>query len=100
MDFKIDVRNTMKMLSEITKDALELSTPQRLLLARLLLDSSENQPDCSPEAEMAWEDEICRRMKAVQNGTARSRSLDDVFADLDQRFPSRLSASSPKRSRN
>ena len=88
MDFKTDAGNIMKMLSEITKDALELSTSQRLLLARLLLESSESPQDCSLEAETAWEDEICWRMKAVQNGTAQSRSLDEMLVDLDRRFPS------------
>ena len=75
----------MKILSEIAKEALELSAPERLLLARILLDSSESQEGYSSDAEGAWDDEICRRMKAVQNGNAQSRSLDEVLGDLDKR---------------
>ncbi len=78
----------MKVLSELTKDALELSAPQRLTLARILLDLSEEDQDFRPDAEAAWEDEICRRLNAVKAGTSRSRSVDEVFADLDRRFPS------------
>ena len=78
----------MKMLAEIAKDALELPAVQRLTLARILLDSSEGTHDFSPDAEAAWEEEICRRMEAVKSGTARSRTFDEVFTNLDRRYPS------------
>jgi len=57
----------MKALSQVAKDALDLPPGQRVTLARMLLDSSEAEP-LSPEVESAWEDEICRRMHAVQHG--------------------------------
>jgi hypothetical protein len=79
--------NHMKMLAEIAKDALELPPVQRLTLARILLDASENNGDFSPDAEAVWEEEICRRMEAVKAGTARSRTFDEVFTDLDRRYP-------------
>jgi len=44
--------------------------------------------DFSPDAGAAWEEEICRRIEAVKAGTERSRSFEDVFADLDRRYPS------------
>jgi hypothetical protein len=75
----------MKVLSDIAKDALNLPPVQRLVLARILLDLSEDDRDFSPGAEAAWEEEICRRMKSVRTGAARSRSFDQVFADLDRR---------------
>jgi hypothetical protein len=78
----------MKMLAEITKDALELPPVQRLTLARILLDLSEDNHDFSPDAEAAWEEEICRRMEAVKAGTASSRTFDEVFTDLDRLHPS------------
>lgn len=77
----------MKAISELAKDALELPPSQRLALARILLDLSEEEQDFSPEVETAWDDEICRRMKEVKAGRARSDSFDAVFARLDQRFP-------------
>jgi hypothetical protein len=78
----------MKLISDIAKDALELPPGQRLTLARILLDLSEPDQDFSPEVEAAWEQEIGRRMEAVKAGSAHSKSFDQVFADLDSRFPS------------
>ena len=76
----------MKVLSDIAKEALDLPPAQRRVLARILLDLSEDDQDFSPEVETAWEEEICRRMHTVTTGEARSRSFADVFAALDQRF--------------
>ena len=77
----------MKAIAELAKDALELPPVQRLALARILLDLSDDSGDFSPEVEAALEAEICRRMEEVKNGCARSSGFDEVFARLDQRFP-------------
>jgi putative addiction module component (TIGR02574 family) len=76
----------MKMLSELARDAMELPAPQRLILARILLDVTEENADFSPQVETAWDDEISRRLQSVRAGTARSTSIDQVFAHLDRRF--------------
>lgn len=76
------------MLSEIARDALELPSVQRLTLARILLELSDKDSEFSPEIDTAWDEEIVHRMKAVEAGTAQSRSFDEVFADLDARFAS------------
>ena len=75
-----------KVLSEVTRDALELPPAQRRTLARILLETSEEGDGYSPEVEVEWEDEIVRRLQAVEKGTARSRNAEEVFADLDRRF--------------
>ncbi len=72
----------MKALSDIAKDALDLPVGQRRTLARILLDLSEDDQDFSPEVEAAWEEEISRRMASVTTGAARSRNIEEVFADL------------------
>jgi hypothetical protein len=77
----------MKVIAEITRDCLDLPSSQRLKLARILLDVSEPDQDFSPEVEIAWEEEIHARMNAVITGTARSRPIADVLADLDHRYP-------------
>ena len=77
----------MKAISELAKDALELPPVQRLALARILLDLSEEDPDYSPDIEAAWEKEICRRMEEVKTGRARSSEFEEAFARLDRRFP-------------
>jgi len=78
----------MKLLAEIAKDALELPPVQRLTLARILLDLSPDNQDFSPQAEAEWEKEISSRIEAVKAGTARSKTFDEVFNDLDHRYPS------------
>ncbi len=78
----------MKALSEVAKDALELRPDQRLTLARILLELDGADEEFSPEAESAWEEEICRRLQAVKLGQAQSRSYEEVFADLDRGFSS------------
>lgn len=77
----------MKLISEITKDCLDLPSAQRLKLARILIDVSEPGQDFSPEVQSAWEEEIHARVEAVKNGTARSRPMAEVFAQIDQLYP-------------
>jgi putative addiction module component (TIGR02574 family) len=77
----------MKPIAELAKEALELPPPQRLTLARILLDLSAEPQDYSPDTEAAWEQEICRRMDEVKAGRARSNEFTDVFERLDSQFP-------------
>ena len=77
----------MKLISEITLECLELPSVQRLKLARILIEVSDPSRDFAPEAQAAWDDEIHARVEAVQNGSAKSRPLAEVFARLDQLYP-------------
>ena len=76
----------MKTIPEIAKDALELPTAQRLTLARILLDLSDEPQEFSPEVQAAWDQELLQRIEEVKAGRSRSSSVDEVFARLDQRF--------------
>lgn len=76
----------MKAIAELAKEALELPPPQRLALARILLDLSDENGDFSPEVEALWDREICRRMDEVKAGRTRSSGFEEVFERLDQRF--------------
>ena len=78
----------MKAIAEITGDALTLPPFQRLQLARILMELTSADSEFTPEAEAAWEHEIMARLQAVQSGKATSRPVADVFAELDQRYPS------------
>jgi len=44
----------MKAIAELAKDALELPRVQRLTLARILLDLSEEDRDFSPDATVTF----------------------------------------------
>ena len=78
----------MKAIAEIAKECLDLSSSQRMKLARFLLDVSDTDEEASPGADAAWEEEIGARFDAVKDGTARAISVAEVFTDLDRRFPS------------
>jgi hypothetical protein len=77
----------MKLLSEITKDCLDLPSAQRLKLARILIDVSDPGGDLSAGCDSAWEEEIAVRIHAVKTGTARSRLVGEVFNELEARYP-------------
>jgi hypothetical protein len=61
-----------KAISVVAKDALELPLVQRLTLARIRLDLSDDSQDFSFD---------------VEAGRARSAGFDEVFARLHRRFP-------------
>lgn len=77
----------MKALAEIARDAQELPPEDRAKLASYLLDTLDADPVMDPEIEAAWDEEIARRMKAWEAGNVKTRTADEVFADLDKRFP-------------
>jgi hypothetical protein len=85
--FKDAKSPSMKAMSEITKDCLELPSAQRLKLARILLDTSESDQDFSPDVEAAWNEEITARMKSVLDGTSRSSPLAEVLARFEKLYP-------------
>ena len=66
--------------------ALELPPVQRLTLARIRLDLSDESQVFPPEVEADWETEICRRMAEVKASHARSCGFDEMVARLDQHF--------------
>ena len=76
----------MKALVDVTKDALELPSIQRFTLARILLDVSEQGDSYDPTVEESWDQEICRRIDSIHDGSAKYKSSTEVFADLDRRF--------------
>ena len=66
-------------LAEIEDDALKVSEEDRARLADLLFASL---PDEAEEPlDQAWDQEIQRRMKAVESGTAKLASAVDVHAE-------------------
>ena len=72
-----------RTFEEITSDALALSKPEQIRLARVLLE--ENEPP-DPEAEAAWEQEIQRRIEQIDSGIAKGRPFADVLRDIDRKF--------------
>jgi hypothetical protein len=63
-------------LAEITNEALRLPQHEQLRLARTLLEQSEALGDVN--SDVAWEEEIERRIKLVDAGLAKGRPFADV----------------------
>jgi putative addiction module component (TIGR02574 family) len=66
-------------LEQLTSQAIALSTEERARLADLLLASLPDTAD-EPLGE-DWDNEIQRRLSAVESGTARLISAADVHAE-------------------
>lgn len=68
--------------SEITQEALKLPQSDQFKIARALLENAEMQN--GGRFDDAWNDEIERRIAAIDAGTAKGRPFADVLRDLDR----------------
>jgi putative addiction module component (TIGR02574 family) len=71
-------------LDQVTKDALNLPTRQKLALAELLIESVDSTAD--PEAEGAWESEIEARIRAIDEGKVAGIPFAEVMRVAEQRL--------------
>ncbi|HEY3971450.1 MAG TPA: addiction module protein [Candidatus Sulfotelmatobacter sp.] len=61
---------------ELLKHALTLSDKDRAELASSLIDSLD--PTVDPDYELAWQEEIARRLEEVESGRAKTIPWDEV----------------------
>lgn len=73
-----------KALEEITKDAIDLPSHQRLALARFLIELEDASEE--PGAQAAWEAELQERVRAVEEGRVAGIPYDQVLARIDRRL--------------
>jgi hypothetical protein len=71
-------------LSEIAKEAMDLSSRQRLALAEFLLQSADAAVD--PEAEAAWESEIRDRIRAIDEGRVAGVAYAEAMREAEKRL--------------
>jgi len=62
--------------SELLKQALTLPDKERAELASSLIDSLD--PIVDPDAELAWQQEIARRLEDVESGRVKTIPWDEV----------------------
>jgi putative addiction module component (TIGR02574 family) len=62
--------------SDLLKQALTLSDKERAELASSLIDSLD--PTVDPDTELAWQNEIARRLEEVESGRVKTVSWDEV----------------------
>jgi hypothetical protein len=75
-----------RALEEVAREAIELSQEERLVLARILLEGCDLPGYPINEAEQTWEEEIANRIHAIDSGTTKARSWEDVLGDVDRRL--------------
>jgi len=75
-----------RALEEVAREAIELSQEERLVLARILLEGCDLPGYPINEAEQTWEEEIADRIRAVDSGSAKARSWEDVLGDINRRL--------------
>jgi len=71
-------------LEDIARNALQLPSRQRLMLAGLLLEIDDATID--QEVEAAWEQEIQARIMAVDSGSVDGIPYHDVMSAAAKRF--------------
>lgn len=78
------------ILSEIEKQAMQLTPKERGELAHRLIVSLDGEPEDSPEAiAKTWDEEIARRVAEIEAGTATLIPHEEVFAKLDAKLKGR-----------
>ncbi len=82
----------IEAVEQIKSQISTLSAAERAYLAYFLLASLEPEEAGTKEA---WQMEIARRVTEIRSGQAVGRPIDDVLAELRERY---LSAHSPERS--
>jgi len=74
-----------KTLAEITRDAAELSEPERLKLARILLELSGPEPPDLAGVEEAWETEIQGRLQNLRAGRVKGVPFEEAMSQNEVR---------------
>ena len=76
-----------KDFKEILHDAAELPARDRAALAGLLIESLDPEPDA--DMEVAWEQEIGRRVAEIDAGTVKTIPWEEVREELLARLNDR-----------
>ena len=71
-------------VEQLKSRAIDLSAPERADLAYFLLSSLEPEEE---GAEEAWRAEVARRVAEIRGGSAVGRPVDEVLAELRERYP-------------
>jgi putative addiction module component (TIGR02574 family) len=71
-------------VEQLKSQAITLSAAERADLAYFLLTSLEPEEE---GVEEAWRKEIARRVTDIRSGQAVGRPIDEVLAELRERYP-------------
>ena len=77
-----------KTLSQVVQDAAELPAPDRLKLARLMLELTDLEPATPDQVQSEWDEEIQRRLEELRSGRVTGVPLQEVKKRIEVRFGS------------
>lgn len=72
-----------RKLQELFKEAAELPDRERAELAGMLLESLDDEQD--PAVELAWAEEVERRVRQIETGEVKTIPWEQVRAELFSR---------------
>jgi len=73
--YNIFMKNT---IDTIIAEVLSLSPQARAFVAEKLIESLDSEPEIT--LSVAWQDEVRKRCREIDEGTVELRNADDVFA--------------------
>ena len=76
----------MTTMNELLQEVIQLPEDQRLAFANRLLAVNESSDLAG--VELDWNSEICARIARYDCGELSTRSLGDVFSELDRQIKS------------
>lgn len=74
----------MSPMEKVQAEALKLSSRERALLAKCLIESLDETDE--REIERLWLDEAERRLAAYHDGNLPARTAGEVFAEADEKI--------------
>jgi putative addiction module component (TIGR02574 family) len=77
-----------KTLSQVVQDAAELPAPDRLKLARLMLDLTDLDLGSADQVQSEWEEEIQKRLQELRSGQVTGVPLKEVKRRIEAGFKS------------
>lgn len=75
-----------KTLGQVAKDAADLPAPDRLKLARLMLDLTDLDLEQPDEVQSEWDEEIHRRLEELRSGRVTGVPLEETKSRIEARF--------------
>ena len=74
----------MSLMEKLQAEALKLSSKERALLAKCLIESLDETDE--QEIEQLWLDEAERRLAAYYNGVIPARAASEVFSEAYEKI--------------
>ncbi|MCP4344653.1 MAG: addiction module protein [Desulfobacterales bacterium] len=75
------------IIDKFTNDILSLPESYRAKLASLLIQSLDYSDQHSEaEVEAAWDEELLRRVKQIEEGAATGYPADEVFSEIKAQY--------------